>query len=172
MPFAFRGRIWLQPVCRQVWPLAASGFPGDKTTSTPVSRSHRYDDDAGFLQLRQVQKTGAGFTSPCRALVRALMVGGTSFSPAPTSDPHGSSQCAVVCCACRYCLMPGLLDAWSSPAPDWVAVGPNVAPDLLQCCSGYLGPMPQSEGRNAEALIAEARGRSCANGNAQPWPNF
>ncbi|WP_281955587.1 hypothetical protein [Pseudophaeobacter arcticus] len=37
-------------------------------------------------------------------------------------------------------------------------------PDLLQPCAGYTGPLPQSEGQISDALIAEARGRSCANG--------
>jgi hypothetical protein len=39
-----------------------------------------------------------------------------------------------------------------------------VPPDLLQPCAGYTGPLPQSEGQISDALIAEARGRSCANG--------
>ncbi|WP_353397687.1 hypothetical protein [Pseudophaeobacter arcticus] len=37
-------------------------------------------------------------------------------------------------------------------------------PDLLQPCAGYTGPLPQSEGQISDALIAEARGRACANG--------
>ncbi|GAA6198682.1 hypothetical protein NBRC116598_41270 [Pseudophaeobacter arcticus] len=37
-------------------------------------------------------------------------------------------------------------------------------PDLLQPCAGYTGPVPQSEGQISDALIAEARGRACANG--------
>ncbi|MEP0155210.1 hypothetical protein [Pseudophaeobacter sp.] len=36
--------------------------------------------------------------------------------------------------------------------------------DLLQACAGYTGPLPQTEGQMSDALIAEARGRSCANG--------
>jgi hypothetical protein len=41
---------------------------------------------------------------------------------------------------------------------------PRVPADLLQPCAGYTGPVPQSEGQFSDALIAEARGRSCANG--------
>jgi hypothetical protein len=39
-----------------------------------------------------------------------------------------------------------------------------VPADLLQPCAGYTGPLPQSEGQISDALIAEARGRRCANG--------
>ncbi|MCD9147662.1 hypothetical protein [Pseudophaeobacter flagellatus] len=35
--------------------------------------------------------------------------------------------------------------------------------DLLQPCPGYQGPTPRSEGQLSDALIAELRGRSCAN---------
>jgi hypothetical protein len=41
---------------------------------------------------------------------------------------------------------------------------PRVPPDLLQPCAGYTGPPPQSEGQISDALIAEVRGRHCANG--------
>ncbi|MEP1494291.1 hypothetical protein [Pseudophaeobacter sp.] len=41
---------------------------------------------------------------------------------------------------------------------------PEVPADLLQACAGYTGPLPQTEGQMSDALIAEARGRSCANG--------
>lgn len=41
---------------------------------------------------------------------------------------------------------------------------PRVPPDLLQPCAGYTGPLPQSEGQISDSLIAEARGRHCANG--------
>ncbi|MCD9148659.1 hypothetical protein [Pseudophaeobacter flagellatus] len=41
---------------------------------------------------------------------------------------------------------------------------PQVSADLLQPCAGYTGPVPQSEGQISDALIAEARGRTCANG--------
>ncbi|WP_417714355.1 hypothetical protein [Pseudophaeobacter arcticus] len=41
---------------------------------------------------------------------------------------------------------------------------PQVPADLLQPCAGYTGPLPQSEGQISDALIAEARGRRCANG--------
>ncbi|MEP1497768.1 hypothetical protein [Pseudophaeobacter sp.] len=40
-------------------------------------------------------------------------------------------------------------------------------PDLLQPCAGYTGPLPQSEGQISDALIAEARGRACANGRLE-----
>jgi len=41
---------------------------------------------------------------------------------------------------------------------------PKVSADLLQPCVGYTGPVPSSEGQISDALIAEARGRNCANG--------
>ncbi|WP_417701971.1 hypothetical protein [Pseudophaeobacter sp.] len=41
---------------------------------------------------------------------------------------------------------------------------PRVPADLLQPCAGYTGPLPQTEGQISDALIAEARGRRCANG--------
>ncbi|MFC4215097.1 hypothetical protein ACFP4H_14005 [Pseudophaeobacter arcticus] len=44
---------------------------------------------------------------------------------------------------------------------------PNVPADLLQPCAGYTGPLPRSEGQMSDALIAEARGRSCANGKLE-----
>lgn len=40
---------------------------------------------------------------------------------------------------------------------------PDVPADLLQPCSGYSGPVPRNEGQLSDALIAEVRGRDCAN---------
>ena len=40
----------------------------------------------------------------------------------------------------------------------------RVPTDLLMPCVGYTGPVPQTEGQISDALISEARGRSCANG--------
>ena len=51
-------------------------------------------------------------------------------------------------------------------APD-VTVAPlphNVPADLLTKCPGYTGPVPQDEGQMSDALVAEVRGRHCANG--------
>lgn len=44
-----------------------------------------------------------------------------------------------------------------------VAPPPVVPADLLVPCTGYTGPVPRNEGQISDALIAEARGRSCAN---------
>ncbi len=63
----------------------------------------------------------------------------------------------------RLCL-PLLLGACSDRASEVVIPPPRVPPDLLQPCAGYTGPLPQSEGQISDALIAEARGRACANG--------
>ncbi len=60
--------------------------------------------------------------------------------------------------------LPLLLAGCSQPASEVVIPPPQVPPDLLQPCAGYTGPLPQSEGQISDALIAEARGRSCANG--------
>ena len=57
-----------------------------------------------------------------------------------------------------------LLGGCSDRASEVVMPPPNVPPNLLQPCSGYIGPLPQSEGQISDALIAEARGRRCANG--------
>jgi len=40
----------------------------------------------------------------------------------------------------------------------------NVSADLLTKCPGYTGPVPQDEGQLSDALLAEVRGRHCANG--------
>ena len=50
---------------------------------------------------------------------------------------------------------------------DKIVVAPtpnNVSADLLQGCSGYTGLVPQNEGQMSDALVAEVRGRHCANG--------
>ena len=57
-----------------------------------------------------------------------------------------------------------LLTGCSQPATEVVIPPPNVPADLLQPCTGYTGPLPQTEGQISDALVAEARGRSCANG--------
>ncbi|NDW56941.1 hypothetical protein G0P98_10530 [Yangia sp. PrR004] len=44
-----------------------------------------------------------------------------------------------------------------------VAPPPAVPADLLLPCPGYPGPAPATEGELSDALIAEARGRTCAN---------
>jgi hypothetical protein len=59
--------------------------------------------------------------------------------------------------------LPLLLAGCSQPASELVIPPPRVPADLLQPCAGYTGPVPQSEGQISDALIAEARGRSCAN---------
>jgi hypothetical protein len=39
-----------------------------------------------------------------------------------------------------------------------------VPADLLMPCSGWTGLVPQTEGQYSDALVAEVRGRYCANG--------
>lgn len=56
-----------------------------------------------------------------------------------------------------------LLSACFGRDSEAVMPPPSVPPDLLQPCAGYTGPMPQSEGQISDALIAEVRGRKCAN---------
>ena len=60
-----------------------------------------------------------------------------------------------LCCAL---LLSGCLRA-----PEVVAPPPPVPADLLRPCGGYGGPVPRTEGQLSEALIAEVRGRACAN---------
>jgi hypothetical protein len=64
---------------------------------------------------------------------------------------------------CHLCLVL-LLSACSDQASEAVMPPSRVPADLLQPCAGYTGPLPQSEGQISDALIAEARGRRCANG--------
>jgi len=61
----------------------------------------------------------------------------------------------LLCCA--------LLLSGCFRAPEVVAPPPAVPADLLRPCAGYGGPMPRTEGQFSDALIAEARGRACAN---------
>ncbi len=65
-----------------------------------------------------------------------------------------------LCCAL-------LLSGCTEPDSEPFAASPPVSADLLQPCPGYTGPIPQSEGQVSDALVAEARGRSCANGRLQ-----
>lgn len=64
-----------------------------------------------------------------------------------------------LCLLCSALLLSG---CGAEPAP--VAVAPHVPLDLFQPCRGYLGPRPGTEGQISDALIAEVRGRQCANG--------
>ena len=58
-----------------------------------------------------------------------------------------------------------LLSGCSDRASDVVVLPPPRIPaDLLQPCAGYSGPVPRTEGQISDALIAEAKGRGCANG--------
>ncbi len=56
-----------------------------------------------------------------------------------------------------------LLGACMRNEPEVVPLPPAVPADLLQPCAGYTGPVPRTEGMVADALLAEARGRACAN---------
>jgi len=60
---------------------------------------------------------------------------------------------------CLPLLLTGCFGLDSEP----ITPRPEVPADLLQPCAGYTGPLPQTEGQISDALIAEARGRSCAN---------
>jgi hypothetical protein len=64
-----------------------------------------------------------------------------------------------LCLLC--CLL--LLTGCSEPDSPLIIPPPEVPADLLQPCAGYTGPIPSTEGQLSDALIAEARGRSCAN---------
>jgi hypothetical protein len=65
-----------------------------------------------------------------------------------------------LCCAL-------LLSACTPPGIKPIPAPPPVPTDLLQGCPGYTGPVPQDEGQLSDALVAEARGRACANGRLQ-----
>ena len=67
-----------------------------------------------------------------------------------------------LCLLCCALLLSGCLRA-----PEVVAPPPAVPADLLRPCEGYIGPMPRIEGQLSDALIAEARGRACANGRLE-----
>ena len=60
--------------------------------------------------------------------------------------------------------LPLLLTGCFGRDADPIQSPPRVPADLLQPCAGYTGPFPRSEGQFSEAMIAEARGRACANG--------
>ena len=64
---------------------------------------------------------------------------------------------------CLPLLLTGCFGLDSEP----ITPPPRVPADLLQPCAGYTGPLPQSEGQISDALIAEARGRACANGRLE-----
>ncbi len=63
----------------------------------------------------------------------------------------------LLCCA--------LLLSGCGPDPIAVTAPPRQVPaDLLQGCAGYTGPVPNNQGQLSDALVAEVRGRHCANG--------
>ena len=43
----------------------------------------------------------------------------------------------------------------------------RVPVDLLQTCPGYTGPTPNTEGLISDVLVAEMRGRYCANSRSE-----
>ena len=59
--------------------------------------------------------------------------------------------------------LPLLLTGCFGRDSDSALSPPKVPADLLRPCTGYTGPLPQSEGQISDALVAEARGRNCAN---------
>lgn len=64
----------------------------------------------------------------------------------------------------RLCLIfSALLLSACTRGHEIVAAPPPVPADLLRPCAGYVGPFPRNEGQLSDALVAEARGRSCAN---------
>ncbi len=69
-----------------------------------------------------------------------------------------------LCLLCCSLLLTGCLRA---DPPRVVAPPPPVPADLLTPCPGYAGPPPRTEGRLADALLAEVRGRRCANGKLE-----
>lgn len=62
---------------------------------------------------------------------------------------------------CLLCSLPLLSACITAPEPQPRV--PLVPADLLRPCAGYTGPLPQEEGQLADALLAEAQGRACAN---------
>jgi hypothetical protein len=63
----------------------------------------------------------------------------------------------LLCCA--------LLLSGCGPDPFVITPPPRQVPaDLLMPCAGYTGPLPNTEGQYSDALVAEVRGRHCANG--------
>ncbi|WIY25106.1 Rz1-like lysis system protein LysC [Parasedimentitalea psychrophila] len=64
-----------------------------------------------------------------------------------------------------YLLCCALLLSACGPDPIVVtAPPPQVPADLLRGCAGWTGPVPNTEGQLSDALVAELRGRHCANG--------
>ncbi len=62
---------------------------------------------------------------------------------------------------CLVSLLPGCMVRGADPTR---LPPPNVPADLLPPCAGYTGLVPTTEGQLSNALVAEAQGRSCANG--------
>ena len=65
-----------------------------------------------------------------------------------------------LCLLCSLLLLTGCFGRDSEP----IKPPPDVPADLLQPCAGYTGPPPRTEGQISDALVAEAKGRTCANG--------
>lgn len=65
-----------------------------------------------------------------------------------------------LCLLCSLLLLTGCSERDSEP----IKPPPDVPANLLQPCSGYTGPLPRTEGQISDALVAEAKGRACANG--------
>lgn len=68
-----------------------------------------------------------------------------------------------------YLLCCALLLSACTPA-DKITVAPvphNVPADLLMPCAGYTGLVPGDQGQLSDALVAEVRGRHCANGKLE-----
>ncbi len=65
-----------------------------------------------------------------------------------------------LCLLCSLLLLTGCFGRGSEP----IKPPPDVPADLLQPCAGYTGPLPRTEGQISDALVAETKGRACANG--------
>lgn len=65
-----------------------------------------------------------------------------------------------LCLLCSALLLSACSDAERA---EVVISGPPVPADLLSPCAGYSGPVPTTEGMFSDAIIAESRGRLCAN---------
>lgn len=65
----------------------------------------------------------------------------------------------------RLCLLCSLLllTGCSERDSESIKPPPDVPADLLQPCAGYTGLLPRTEGQISDALVAEAKGRACAN---------
>lgn len=51
--------------------------------------------------------------------------------------------------------------------PRVIYAVPPIEASLLLPCDGWTGPVPETEGQLADAILAEKRGRACANGRLQ-----